>query len=237
MLGRTVVAVLLTAVAAIACSAPVPTPTNCWLALRGTYHLTGVQPDEAIELAPNTAGIMQERLHALGLANFAVAVDAGTITVDLPDVTDSAQEVRDLLTTRGLLSIVPVPQGQAIAAGDPAPAGVQPLAEPSDFMAITPTTDQVGQDSLEIALSAPAAAQLRNYTQGHVGQQMAIVLDGTVLSAPTVTAPLDSPFLLSGGFGEVPAERILAVFRSGAYPAAVVEDSFGAVGRPAGCPA
>ena len=123
---RIAVALSVVLVTVMGCAAPAP-PADCWLALRGTYHLTEVAADAAINETANTAGIMEARLSAVGLADFRVATDSSVITVDLPSLEEEASdEIRGLLRTTGHLAIIPVPVGDDVAPGDPAPAGRAP---------------------------------------------------------------------------------------------------------------
>lgn len=56
------------------------------------------------------------------------------------------------------------------------------------------------------------------YTTANVGQRMAIVLDGTVLSAPRINDPLTTGGIITGDFTEEEAKQLALQLRSGALP-------------------
>jgi preprotein translocase subunit SecD len=49
---------------------------------------------------------------------------------------------------------------------------------------------------------------MRKATAGHIGGPMAILIDGDVVMAPTLRAPISSSGLISGDFTRREAERI-----------------------------
>jgi protein-export membrane protein SecD len=57
-----------------------------------------------------------------------------------------------------------------------------------------------------------------NYTGANIGQPLAIVLDGVVLSAPTIQSRLDTGGVISGNFDEDSAKQLALQLRSGALP-------------------
>jgi protein-export membrane protein SecD len=56
------------------------------------------------------------------------------------------------------------------------------------------------------------------YTGSHIGQPMAIVLDGVVLSAPVINAKLDTGGIIQGNFNQDSANQLALQLRSGALP-------------------
>jgi preprotein translocase subunit SecD len=57
------------------------------------------------------------------------------------------------------------------------------------------------------------------YTESHIGEPLAIVLDGVVLSAPTIQSRLDSGGIISGNFTEDEAQQLGIQIQSGALTA------------------
>lgn len=72
------------------------------------------------------------------------------------------------------------------------------------------------------------------YTASHVGQPMAIVLDGVVLSAPTIQAQLDTGGVITGAFTEEDAKTLALQLRSGALPIPLSVESSEQVGATLG---
>jgi len=59
-----------------------------------------------------------------------------------------------------------------------------------------------------IALTRDGASRIFSATQGHVGRPIAILIDGQVLTAPTLRAPISTAGVISGDFTKAEAERI-----------------------------
>lgn len=56
------------------------------------------------------------------------------------------------------------------------------------------------------------------YTAAHINEPLGIVLDGVLLSAPTIRARLDTGGIIEGGFTEQEARQLALQLRSGALP-------------------
>lgn len=67
-------------------------------------------------------------------------------------------------------------------------------------------------------LTHPGSDQFYEYTRTHIGQPMAIVLDGRVLSAPTINAAIHDSGTISGSFTQDEAESLAIQMRYGALP-------------------
>lgn len=73
-----------------------------------------------------------------------------------------------------------------------------------------------------------------SFTQGRIGEPMAIVLDAEVLSAPTIQAQLSSGGVISGQFTEEEANTLALQLRSGALPIPLRIESTQEVGATLG---
>ncbi|GIL09242.1 MAG: protein translocase subunit SecD [Chloroflexota bacterium] len=72
------------------------------------------------------------------------------------------------------------------------------------------------------------------YTAANIGEPMAIVLDGVVLSAPTIQAELPTGGVITGQFTEEAAKTLALQLRSGALPIPLSVDSAETVGASLG---
>src|SRR5258708_2779766 len=72
------------------------------------------------------------------------------------------------------------------------------------------------------------------HTATHIGQQLAIVLDGQVLSAPTIQAALTSGGQITGNFTQPAAQALALQLRYGALPVSLHVDSTQQVGASLG---
>lgn len=73
-----------------------------------------------------------------------------------------------------------------------------------------------------------------NFTASRIGEPMAIVLDGEVLSAPTIQARLSDGGVISGNFTEEEANTLALQLRSGALPIPLRVESAQEVGATLG---
>lgn len=80
-------------------------------------------------------------------------------------------------------------------------------------------------------LSQDAAKRFSAYTGSHIGQRLAIVLDGNVLSAPTIQAQISDQGVITGAATEQDASDLALNLKAGSLPAGVAyqqEDTVGA---------
>ena len=62
---------------------------------------------------------------------------------------------------------------------------------------------------IDVRLNAAGAAKMRQATMNHLGRPVAILIDGEVVSAPTVKSPIRGAAVISGDFTRADAERIV----------------------------
>jgi preprotein translocase subunit SecD len=67
---------------------------------------------------------------------------------------------------------------------------------------------------VEVHLTDGGAAKLRSVTADNLGRQLAIVVDGKVLTAPTVRSPIAEIGVIGGKFTREEAERLAAGIRT-----------------------
>ncbi len=77
-----------------------------------------------------------------------------------------------------------------------------------------------GEPKISLSLSSAGSKKFADLTKTHVGEQLAIVLDGEVLSAPNIREPiLTGTAEISGSFTFEEASLLSLALRSGALPA------------------
>jgi protein-export membrane protein SecD len=77
-----------------------------------------------------------------------------------------------------------------------------------------------GSPIVNFRLDAAGARALSQLTTTHAGERIAIVLDGVVLSAPTVAEPITGgAAYIDGGFTTDSAQALAAIINAGALPA------------------
>jgi len=100
------------------------------------------------------------------------------------------------------LSIVALPPGMAIAEGEALPPGSRLIATPDDFdtTATTIGDHPTGVIAVTVHLRGPAVAEFAAHTAAHVGDFIAILLNGDVMTVPMIAEPIaDGRIELSGG--------------------------------------
>ncbi len=175
--------------------------------------------------------IIERRVNATGVSEPQVTTQ-GTdrIVIELPGATD-VQEVRDLVGRTGRLDFVPVPDGTQISQNQQIQVGQSPwipLFSGDQVDSATLGTDQTtGQRAVDFRLKGDGASKFADFTSKNVGKQFAIVLDGTVISAPVIQSAIPGgqgqitggP----GGFSAQEANNLITVLRYGSLPFPVAE--------------
>jgi protein-export membrane protein SecD len=81
---------------------------------------------------------------------------------------------------------------------------------------------------------SPEAQAFASFTSANIGQPLAIVLDGEVLSAPTIQARIDDSGEITGAFTQEDARTLSLQLRSGALPVSLSIESIERVGASLG---
>lgn len=96
------------------------------------------------------------------------------------------------------------------------------------------TVGPTGQWYIEFEVRPESAVLFSSYTGANIGQPMAIVLDGIVLSAPVIQAQLSGGGVIEGSFTEQEAKQLALQLRSGALPIPLRVESAETVGATLG---
>jgi preprotein translocase subunit SecD len=215
---------------------PGPTVPPCWVGELVEYGLR-LPSGEAAASEDTTfaADVIENRVIAYGPPEHRVESTAdNTILVSLPRMIDSS-DLRGVISATGNIEFVPVPAGEAVDAGDPRPR-VNAIFGREGIADVQLSTNQVGQAAIDLGLTPVAAAALDNYAALHFGQQFAIVLDGTVISAPTIQArEFGGRVQVSGGFEANEPARLLTILRYPALPGQLDQISLDPVSPRTGC--
>jgi len=81
--------------------------------------------------------------------------------------------------------------------------------------------DQYGQPAVSFTLNPEGAKKFGGYTNAHIGDRMAIVLDNKVRSAPVIRGHITDSGIIEGNFSMQGAEDLALVLRAGALPASI----------------
>ena len=95
-------------------------------------------------------------------------------------------------------------------------------------------TTQLGGWEVSFVLTNEGSQVFGAHTSANVGQPMAIVLDGVVLSAPTINAAITDSGVIQGNFTQEEAESLAVQLRYGALPVPLEVSAFDNVGPTLG---
>jgi preprotein translocase subunit SecD len=207
---------------------------------RGEYRIISTD-NQAVtpDILNQTRTIIENRVNATGVAEANVQTQGGDrITVELPGAAD-ANEIRNLVGTTGRLDFVPVPSqfANAIVEGQPLPTGMDttPIFSGDQIAAARPGTDEVGQLAVDIELKGLGADLFDEYAAANVGNRFAIVLDGTVMSAPVLRqGNFNGRAQISGSFTAEEMNNLVTVLKFGSLPLEIQEVGFSSVSATLG---
>lgn len=86
------------------------------------------------------------------------------------------------------ITISALPPGSTLAAGDPLPAGLAVIAAPGDvdLGATSILVDVGGPTTMHLKLRGDGIARLAGHTASHVGEPMAVAINGRVVAVPVI---------------------------------------------------
>lgn len=204
-------------------------PTSCWDGLHGEYRLLAADgSDPGAVAVEEAARIIHARISSVGLADFEVRTRSdGVIEIVLPPIIDPS-EVRSLIEPTGNIEFVAVPDGESVDVGDPFSSGAEMLLGRDAITSVSPGSTQTGERAFDVNLTEGAGDILARHSAAHIGRQLAIVMDGTVLSAPVIQAPLGSQFQISA-LDPAVVNRLVTILRLPPLPGRLEVLSFNEV--------
>jgi preprotein translocase subunit SecD len=190
---------------------------------------------------------LERRVNALGVTEPVIAATGSRgdqILVQLPGVTDVEQAKRIIKTTAQLsLKLVEnsattedtllqsvggkVPDNMEMVSGPGETAGEpvyyllrkEAMITGRDLKSARVGVDENNRPQINFSLNAPATDKFARETGRNIGRQLAIVLDGTVYSAPVIQSKLGSDNRITGRFTTQEADELSKILKAGALPA------------------
>lgn len=198
--------------------------------------------DEAVN---QTVYKIQSRIDTLGVSEPVINRTLGTnrIVLELAGASDS-QTVHKLVREPGQLEwriVVPqtgeYPTEQALLAALGRPLNpnekILPLADQPGFMVlqevmltaknvanVRPSVDDRGLPAVGVQLDRTGGLIMNDKSGANIGNRLAIVLDGKVVSAPTIQSQLSDSFIIMG-LSQNEVEPLIVKIKSGSLPARV----------------
>jgi len=185
--------------------------------------------------------IITNRVNGSGTTEATVTTQGSDrIIVEVPDVSNPAQ-VEKLVGTTGRLDFIPLGSTPAAAnskvpeayTSTPCSATVVVNCVLFSGDAVTSASigqDQTGQRTVDFVLNDKGKQLFADYTAAHIHDYFAVVLDGTVITAPTINSsiPNGQVQITSPGIGGYPladAQNLVNILTYGALPFPLTEVS------------
>jgi preprotein translocase subunit SecD len=221
------------------------------LALNSTDYKLNMKPTEVLKLKHDTMtqtmATIERKINGLGLAESSVQPTGRSdaeadLLVQLPGVDDSAH-VKQLLQTQAVLEWDEVKDGP-FSSKDEALSkhgGIMPLntklvptlarggppswylvgRSPTDIRDAHATQGEVNRWETNFVLTQDAAKRFARYTEANIGNRAAIVVDGQVISAPTIQSRISDTGRITGAATQEEAGDLALNLRAGSLPASV----------------
>lgn len=226
---------------------PAPLQTKLGLDIEGglSAEYQAITPNGATPSASDMATIrtiIENRVNATGVTEPTVTtVGSDRISVEIPGV-QNIQEIRQLIGSTGQLEFVPL---DPKVYGTSTTSGTKPVPVQGDHLdlkanpplfsgnqidpnGVAPGVDSTtGQRVVQFSLKSVGAQKFAQYTQTHVGDFFAIVLDGVVQSAPVIQQPITGGTgQISGSFTTQQVNDLVTTLKFGALPLQLKEVQF-----------
>lgn len=162
------------------------------------------------------ATMMEARLAAYGIGTFGSSASDDILTYDmqLPQADPrSVASVRDLLSAPGAISIVlvgatPINPGERVSG--------PPIVTGDAFTDARVGSDQVGRPTLDLSIDVRTAATFADETRTHVGDYLAIALDGVAVAVPVINEAIpDGRLQISFATDDTTPARLAAIVQAG----------------------
>ena len=199
-------------------------PTSTQIVM--TLNREGVR-DRVNAATEQSLEIVRRRIDQIGVAEPTIQrAGADRIVVQLPGVQDPTR-IRELLGSTAKLTFHLMGEGGIGTRSLPGADDNQTYVI-QDIIAMAGDRlsdaragfDQQGRPAINFRLDTVGARQFGDITRQNVGRPFAIVLDGKVLSAPTINEPIPGGSgIISGSFTTQQANDLAALLRAGALPA------------------
>jgi preprotein translocase subunit SecD len=93
----------------------------------------------------------------------------------------------------------------------------------TDFRSAEPSIDQnTGQREVSFTLTNEAGDRFHDYTSKNIGQRMAVMLGGSVRTAPSIQSAIRDSGRITGSFSTEEVESLSKMLRTGALPASLI---------------
>ncbi len=202
---------------------------------------TDLEGTELEQLMDQTKTVMEKRINEMGLTEPKIAVtNLNRIRIELPGVSD-AQEAISQVGRTALLEFAVVEPDQIAIAGMPYDEAMGPVTITGDMFENSGTgqNPQTGQYYVSLDFNSEGGDLFEEATRKAAsrpnGSQIAIVLDGTIISAPVAKKVIaNGKASIEGNFTFAEADNLAKLIRGGALPVELEEVQSSIIGPTLG---
>lgn len=223
-----------------------------------TSHAIKVLKEDAVQ---RNIEVLRTRLDQLSVAEISIAKHGEKdIVIELPDVKDP-QQAKAMIGKAAVLEFRMVkaagrtPEDIILDMGGELPSNLEILpgadARQKFYYAVTkyadvtgtalrdaqPTVNEKGQSQVSFTFSPEGGALFYDLTSKNLGKELAIVLDGVVISAPTIQAKIRDSGVITGSKNIQEAKDLSLLLRSGSFVAPVTFEEERQIGPSLGAEA
>lgn len=223
--------------------APIKEQLKLGLDLKGGVSVvmeaqTDATGSELKTLMQETQAIIEQRVNQMGLSEPVVTIEGERrVRVELPGADDADQAIQQIGKTAQLQFVmadgtVVLDGGQVKNAGVAKHQG-NDMSLDSGYV-VTLEFDSQGSKSFQQATQKIVNGQVASTVDGMLANQIMIILDGEVLSSPTVSTVISNNAEISGHFTNETAANLAILIRGGALPVGLKEVDTSTVGPTLG---
>jgi len=202
---------------------------------------TDLEGSELEQLMDQTKTVMEKRINEMGLTEPKIAVtNLNRIRIELPGVSD-AQEAISQVGRTALLEFAVVEADQVAIAGMPYDEAMGPVTITGDMFENSGTgqNPQTGQYYVSLDFNTEGGNLFEEATREAAlrpnGGQIAIILDGSIISAPVARKVIaNGKASIEGDFTYAEADNLAKLIRGGALPVELEEVQSSIIGPTLG---
>ena len=195
-------------------------------------------PNPAPEDMQAARRVIENRVNQFGVSEALIQISGiNRILVELPGLTTAEQNrAQDLIGQQAVLEFRLVkPASVNKTDAEMTLADLEPTAFTGQILQNASTVlDSFNRPTVNFQIRNRDAAAFGQFTGGAVGRRMAIVLDGKVMSAPTINQRISNSGQITGQFTLSEASDLALVLRSGSLPISLHTEGVTAVGPTLG---
>jgi len=179
---------------------------------------TDLEGEELKTVMEQTQAVIEERVNQMGLSEPVVTIEGEKrIRVELPGAED-AQEAIDQIGRTAQLQFA-LADGSVVLDGGNVKDAEAVLDSETAGYAVALEFDSEGADLFYQATQAAYSGAVTSVIEGINNTALMIILDGQIISAPTVNEPISGgSCTITGGFTQEEASNLAALIRGGALP-------------------